>query len=40
MAFLATHPDTFHAMRADIHMDMVGGDPFKNKSILRVTETP
>ena len=25
---------------ADIHMDMVGGDPFKNKSILHVTETP
>lgn len=40
MAFLATHPDTFHSMRANIHMDMVGGDPFKNKSILHVTETP
>lgn len=40
MAFLATHPDIFHRMRADIHMDMVGGDPFKNKSILHVTETP
>ena len=27
-------------MRADVHMDMVGGDPFKNKSMLHVTETP
>ena len=27
-------------MRADVHMDMVGGDPFKNKSVLHVTETP
>jgi hypothetical protein len=40
MAFLAKHPDIRHALRADIHMDMVGGDPFKNKSILHVTETP
>src|SRR5258708_29344721 len=23
-----------------IHMDMVGGDPFKNKSVLHVTGTP
>jgi hypothetical protein len=27
-------------MRADIHMDMVGGDLFKNKSVLHVTQTP
>ena len=27
-------------MRADVHMDMVGGDFFKNKSVLHVTETP
>ncbi len=27
-------------MRADVHMDMVGGDLFKNKSVLHVTETP
>ena len=40
MAFLAQHRDVMKAMRADIHMDMVGGDPFKNKSILHVTETP
>ena len=40
MAFLAEHPDIRQALRADIHMDMVGGDPFKNKSIFHVTETP
>jgi aminopeptidase YwaD len=40
MAFLSRHPDLRHAMRADVHMDMVGGDPFKNKSILHVTATP
>ncbi len=40
MAFLSRHPDTRRAMKADIHMDMVGGDPFKNKSMLHVTETP
>lgn len=40
MAFLSRHPDTMRLMRADIHMDMVGGDPFKNKSVLHVTETP
>jgi len=40
MAFLAKHPDIRHSLRADIHMDMVGGDPFKNKSILHVSETP
>jgi len=40
MAYLAKHPDIRKAMRADVHMDMVGGDPFKNKSVLHVTETP
>ncbi len=40
MAFLARHPEIKSRMRADIHMDMVGGDPFKNKSILHVTGTP
>jgi hypothetical protein len=40
MAFLSRHPELRQAMRADIHMDMVGGDPFKNKSVLHVTETP
>ena len=40
MAFLSRHPETRRLMRADVHMDMVGGDPFKNKSMLHVTETP
>ena len=40
MAYLSRHPDIRERLRANIHMDMVGGDPFKNKSILHVTETP
>ena len=40
MAYLSRHPDIRSRLRADIHMDMVGGDPFKNKSIFHVTETP
>jgi aminopeptidase YwaD len=40
MAYLSRHPDIRARLRADIHMDMVGGDPFKNKSVLHVTETP
>ncbi len=40
MAFLSEHPDIRRSLRADVHMDMVGGDPYKNKSILHVTEPP
>lgn len=40
MAYLSRHPDVRRSLRADVHMDMVGGDPFKNKSVLHVTETP
>jgi aminopeptidase YwaD len=40
MAFLSQHPDIRLRMRADIHMDMVGGDLFKNKSVLHITATP
>jgi aminopeptidase YwaD len=40
MAYLSAHPDIRRSMKADVHMDMVGGDPYKNKSILHVTETP
>ena len=40
MAYLSRHPEIRARLRANIHMDMVGGDPFKNKSILHVTETP
>ncbi len=40
MAYLSRHPDLRKRLVADIHMDMVGGDPFKNKSIFHVTATP
>jgi aminopeptidase YwaD len=40
MAFLATHPEIKQKLRTNIHMDMVGGDPFKNKSVFHVTGTP
>ena len=40
MAYLSRHPDIRASMRADVHMDMVGGDLFKNKSVLHVTQTP
>jgi hypothetical protein len=40
MAFLASHPEIKQKLRANIHMDMVGGDPFKNKAIFHVTSTP
>ena len=40
MAFLSKHPEVRQAARADVHMDMVGGDPYKDKAILHVTETP
>ncbi len=40
MAFLASHPEIRNRLRADIHMDMAGGDPFKNKSVFHVTATP
>src|SRR6266446_2886919 len=39
-AFLATHPEIKRRLRANIHMDMVGGDPFKNKSVFHITGTP
>jgi hypothetical protein len=40
MAFLASHPEIRQRLHASIHMDMVGGDPFKNKSVFHVTATP
>jgi hypothetical protein len=40
MAFLASHPEIRQRLRANVHMDMVGGDPFKNKSVFHVTGTP
>jgi len=40
MAYLARHPEIRQRLVANIHMDMVGGDPFKNKSVFHVTATP
>ncbi len=40
MAYLDSHPEVRKALRADIHMDMVGGDPVKDKAVLHVTQTP
>jgi hypothetical protein len=40
MAYLSRHDDVRRALTADIHMDMVGGDLFKDKAVLHVTETP
>ncbi|MGC2246458.1 MAG: M28 family peptidase, partial [Terriglobales bacterium] len=40
MAYLASHPEIRQRASANIHMDMVGGDFFKNKSVFHVTATP
>ena len=40
MAYLASHPEIRQRARANVHMDMVGGDFFKNKSVFHVTGTP
>ncbi|HKS76871.1 MAG TPA: DUF4910 domain-containing protein [Terriglobales bacterium] len=40
MAYLSRHPEIRSRLRADIHMDMVGGDFFKNKSVFHVSGTP
>lgn len=40
MAYLSRHPEIRSRLRADIHMDMVGGDFFKNKSVFHLSGTP
>lgn len=40
MAYLSRHPEVRSQLRADIHMDMVGGDFFKNKSVFHLSATP
>ena len=40
MAYLSRHPEIRKQLRADIHMDMVGGDFFKNKSVFHLSATP
>ena len=40
IAYLARHPDIASRIRAAVHLDMVGGDPFITKSVLHVTRSP
>ena len=40
IAYLTKYPEIANRMRAAIHLDMVGGDPFITKSILHVTRSP
>jgi aminopeptidase YwaD len=40
IAYLAKHPEIAGRIRAAVHLDMVGGDPFVTKSILHVTRSP
>ena len=40
IAYLTKHPDIASHIRAAVHLDMVGGDPFITKSILHVTRSP
>jgi hypothetical protein len=40
IAYLTKYPEIASRIRAAIHLDMVGGDPFITKSILHVTRSP
>ena len=40
IAYLAKYPEIASRIRAAVHLDMVGGDPFITKSILHVTRSP
>jgi aminopeptidase YwaD len=40
IAYLTTYPEIAGRIRAAVHLDMVGGDPFITKSILHVTRAP
>jgi hypothetical protein len=40
IAYLVKHPEIAAHIRAAVHLDMVGGDPFVTKSILHVTRSP
>jgi len=40
IAYLAKYPDIASRIRAAVHLDMVGGDPFVTKSVLHVTRSP
>ncbi len=40
IAYLAKYPDVAARIKAAVHLDMVGADPFVTKSILHVTRSP
>lgn len=40
IAYLTKYPDIASRVRAAIHLDMVGGNPFVTKSVLHVTRSP
>jgi hypothetical protein len=40
IAYLSKYPEIAGRIRAVVHLDMVGGDPFITKSILHVTRSP
>src|SRR4051812_333278 len=40
IAYLAANPEIAGRIRAAVHLDMVGGDPFITKSVLHVTRSP
>src|SRR5580765_5107568 len=40
IAYLSAYPEIAARIRAAVHLDMVGGDPFVTKSVLHVTRSP
>lgn len=40
IAYLTRYPEIAGRIRAAVHLDMVGGDPFVTKSVLHVTRSP
>ena len=40
IAYLTKYPEIAARIRAAVHLDMVGGDPFITKSVLHVTRSP
>jgi aminopeptidase YwaD len=40
IAYLSKYPDIASRIRAAVHLDMVGADPFITKSVLHVTRSP
>jgi hypothetical protein len=40
IAYLVKYPEIAARIRAAVHLDMVGGDPFVTKSVLHVTRSP